>query len=452
MRKPIYTMIERFMIKAHCTAPMHVGSGISETGDILLDDESNQPYIPATGLSGVFRSYYEKKYSEAATDKLFGTITDIELPDSLIKFSDGRFLTSTGTVKIEVRPRLALDPASGTGSSSKTQGEGISSGHKFEMQYVGAGAEFEFEIVIRSETEYVKELTECFSEINAGGIQFGGQKSNGCGEICIDSVSYSRYDMKERQARIAWEENKPYEEKNLVIDKKTSSIIAYSIMLNGKTDGELLVKAISTRNYDKDSPDSENMRNSRDEYIIPGSSIKGAVRNRMNMIRTYLGLPEKVIHHAFGRAEDKDNFGQTGNISFRDIVVGYISSNNNAPIRSRIHIDKFLGSVVNGSLFSEKNVHGILNIKIQIRKDRFCDETLALLMFALRDLASEVFSIGSGYNVGKGFIKPENIQVKTADGKELFIEYDSSGEAVIRDPDNIISKAMDSLKQLKQEA
>ncbi len=452
MRKPIYTMIERFMIKAHCAAPMHIGSGISETGDILLDDESNLPYIPATGLSGVFRNYYEKKFGETSTDKLFGTITDMEIPDSLIKFSDGRFLTSTGTVKIEVRPRLAIDPASGTGSSSKTQGEGISSGHKFEMQYVGAGAEFEFEIIIRSEKEYVKDLTECFSEINAGGIQFGGQKSNGCGEICIDSVLYSRYDMKDRQARNAWEENKPYEEKNIVIDKKSSSVIAYTIILNGKTDGELLVKAVSTRNYDKNSPDAENMRNSLDQYIIPGSSIKGAIRNRMNMIRAYLGLPENVIHHAFGRTEDKDNYGQTGNISFRDIVVGDISSNDKAPVRNRIHIDKFLGSVVNGSLFSEKNVHGTMNIKIQIRKDRFCDETFALLMFALRDLASEVFSIGSGYNVGKGFIKPVNIQVRTADGKEMIVEYDSSGEAMIRDSDSILSKAMNSLKQLKQEA
>ena len=450
MDKALYTMIERFIIKARCAAPIHIGSGDKDKGYILLDEDNNQPFIPATGLAGVFRSCYEERFGHDAACELFGTIADVELPDSLIKFSDGRFLTSTGTVKVEVRPRLALDPVTGTASSSKTKGEGISSGHKFEMQYVGTGAELQFELTIRGERSYLDKLSECFSEINNGSIQFGGQKSNGCGFIVIDSVSYSQYDMKDRAARTAWEEGKPYNERKLEI-KNTESSLAYTICLSGKTDGEMLIKAVAPASYDENSPDAENIRNAHNEYIVPGSSIKGAIRNRMNMIRKYLGLPEDVIYHAFGRSEDKENSGYVGNISFRDIVVGG-KNKAEAPIRHRIHIDKFLGSVVNGSLFSERNVYGDLSIKINIRDNDYSDETFALLMFALRDLAAEAYSLGSGYNVGKGFIKTKEINVATGDGKKLRITYDAAGKIEMNDQDDLLKKAMNSLKSLKQEA
>ncbi|WP_031556051.1 RAMP superfamily CRISPR-associated protein [Oribacterium sp. FC2011] len=450
MDKALYTMIEQFIIKAHCAEPMHIGSGDKDKGYILLDEESNQPFIPATGLAGVFRSCYEEKFGREAACELFGTIANAEMPDSLIKFSDGKFLTSGGTVKVEIRPRLALDPATGTVSSSKTKGEGIASGHKFEMQYVGTGAELQFEITIRSVKSYVDNLSECFSEINNGSIRFGGQKSNGCGVIYIDNVEYSRYDMKDKTARSAWEVGKSYNEKKLEIKEKKSSM-AYTIHLSGKTDGEMLVKAISSRIYDSDSPDAENIRNALDEYIVPGSSVKGAVRNRMNMIRKYLGLPEDVIYHAFGRAEDKGISGYVGNISFRDIVVGDKKSNSKSPVRNRIHIDKFSGAVINGNLFSEKNVHGKLKIEIQISDNRYSDETFALLIFALRDLAAETYSLGSGYNIGKGFIKTDEIEVETGTGQKMCISYDETGKAEMDDRDSIIKKAMESLKLLKQE-
>ena len=54
---------------------------------------------------------------------------------------------------------------------------------------------------------------------------------------------------------------------------------------------------------------SENIKNGKMEYIIPGSSMKGAVRSQAEKIAFYLGKqydwnPEIVIENAFGSKKD----------------------------------------------------------------------------------------------------------------------------------------------------
>lgn len=107
---------------------------------------------------------------------------------------------------------------------------------------------------------------------------------------------------------------------------------------------------------------------------------------------------DSVIENAFGNKE------KTGNLLFYDTIVGDREENDKMPLSHRIHIDKFTGGVMQGGLFSEKNVAGELTIHIAIRDKNDPSQTCGLLLMALRDLAIGVMNIGGGYNVGKGII------------------------------------------------
>ena len=89
-------------------------------------------------------------------------------------------------------------------------------------------------------------------------------------------------------------------------------------------------------------------------------------------------------------------------------------------ITHRIHIDKFTGGVMNGSLFSEKNVFGNMEIRMRILKRNKPDSTCGLLLLALRDMAVGMVSVGSGRNVGKGFIQVEQLVIKSEDPSGIF--------------------------------
>ena len=55
---------------------------------------------------------------------------------------------------------------------------------------------------------------------------------------------------------------------------------AYDIEVDAKTEGALLVKSIAVSGVGEGVPDSENIKNGKEDYIVPGSSFRGAVRAR----------------------------------------------------------------------------------------------------------------------------------------------------------------------------
>ena len=80
--------------------------------------------------------------------------------------------------------------------------------------------------------------------------------------------------------------------------------------------GSLLIKSIAVSGgVGAGAPDSENIRNGNGDYIIPGSSFKGAVRAQMEQILAYLKcskLIEKdsdLIEEAFGKKGDDETVG-----------------------------------------------------------------------------------------------------------------------------------------------
>lgn len=441
-----YDTIVKYKIIAKCLEPLHIGSDSADPEEILIDPVEGKPFIQASGIAGVFRNYCENSYEQKISDELFGKRRknsgeeEAEENGSRLRLSDGIFEKMT-EFRMELRPRVSIDPVTGTCDSSTVKGTDRRSGHKFNMGYVSAGAKFTFSVYLY-DREKREVLEDIFAAINQGIILLGGQKSNGCGKIKIEKLLRKSFHMNETKERRLWyeEEELPESEyEDITSQMKTESKTknAYEITVTGRTEGALLVKSIAVSGCGKDAPDSENIRNGRGDYIVPGSSLKGAVRAQMELISKRLNN-DSVIENAFGNKE------KTGNLLFYDTIVGDREENDKMPLSHRIHIDKFTGGVMQGGLFSEKNVAGELTIHIAIRDKNDPSQTCGLLLMALRDLAIGVMNIGGGYNVGKGIIDVDKITVKGNKYSEAVIDFKAKKT---EDKDKVIAGCLAAIQK-----
>lgn len=444
-----YQKIVKYLVSAVCAQPLHIGSASGNKEEVLVHPADGMPFIQASGISGALRQYYVLAHGEAQAEKLFGARkfeSDMNAQDGAgrIRFSDGRFCREN--VVLELRPRVKINPQTGTCDSGIIKGTDRQSGHKFNMEYIGAGAAFAFSIYLLDDS-FKNGLEQALAAVHQGGVQFGGQKSNGCGFMKLTGLKRKIFDMAKAEDRRKWADEEMLadnEYENIFSDiKETGKMAAaYEVTVSGRTEGELLVKSIAVQDYGKDAPDSMNIQNAAKEYIVPGSSLKGAVRNQMERIAAYIGR-SGMTDAIFGKAENRSGKGRPGNIIFYDTAVGSREENDGAKIKSRVHIDKFTGGVMHGSLFHEKNVSGELAFRIAISKKGDPDGACGLLLLALRDLAAGVMGVGGGYSVGKGIIEVDQIVIRDhIHGKEAIIAWKSG---LVTDESKIIPTCIRAL-------
>ena len=154
-----------------------------------------------------------------------------------------------------------------------------------------------------------------------------------------------------------------------------------------------------------------NIQNAQKDYIIPGTSLKGALRSRVMYIAEYLGLDQRTVDEIFGSGSAKDIRGTVGNARFLDSVIGTREDNDKNEMSHRIHIDKFTGGVMNRSLFTEKSASGDINLRIDIVNKYIPERAVGLIIMALRDMANGICSIGGGYHIGHGFLEISKIML-----------------------------------------
>lgn len=462
-----YQTIIKYQICATCKEPLHIGNAVGSREEVLVHPVDDIPFIQASSIAGVFREYCRKTYPDKE-EELFGA-RKIEEEDteedsdeqgmgkqnteeygSKIRFEDGRFAQENGDCHLELRARVSIDPETGTCSKSTVKGTDRDSGHKFNMEYIGAGAKVEFAVYLYDE-QFQTEVEEIFAAINSHEIAFGGQKSNGCGELHIDSLKKKCFRMNDKVDRDLWIredelQDDEYEPITAKLGQISTSGNAYEVFVKGKTEGSLLVKSVAVTDYGEKAPDAMNIQNASKEYIIPGSSWKGAVRSQMAKIASYIGM-EEVVENTFGKKDTENDpiHDWIGNIRFYDAVVGKRMDNDMVDLSYRIHIDKFTGGVMQTGLFSEKNVFGDVTLRILVRNMNQPEQTMAVLLMALRDLAAGLMNIGSGYSIGKGILDVDSIVIKDC-RKDAEAILDMKQNSV-RDEHGIINYCMESVRK-----
>ncbi|MCR5624799.1 MAG: hypothetical protein K6G11_06090 [Lachnospiraceae bacterium] len=428
-----YNRVIKYIVTMKCNSVLHIGASSGDKEEILVHPVTFTPFVQATTIAGMMRGCTKEVYGEKIEKKIFEGSKG-----SNIKISDGTFKDKK--VKMEIRPHVKIDRT--TGSTSK--------GQKFDMEYIGRDSKFVYccYLFLNESNEIMEsQIENIFAVLKQGETKIGGKKSTGAGSVGLDKLEKIDFDLKTAEGRSRWFDEEELESgdnitSKLATDNKT--IYAYRIRLKAKTEGPMLVKSIYAEGFGENDHAEVNIRDSKDEYIVPGSSIKGSIRSQMEKISEYLHK-ESLIDEAFGKGGEKNDEGRKGNLYFFDTIVGDSKKNEDNPIRHRIHIDKFTGGVINQGLFSERNINGDLELIIEISKYNSYEAILGLLLMALRDLSIHTMSLGSGYSVGKGFLDVDNIIIKNAEGKQAEVSFVDNK---IADSDDIIANALKALKEV----
>ena len=171
------------------------------------------------------------------------------------------------------------------------------------------------------------------------------------------------------------------------------------------------------------------MRTADGKLVIPATSIKGVVRGQMEKIAKFKGLSETDIEQIFGKNSEKGKTGFLGQIHFFDAIL----EGGERPAQKRIHIDKFTGGVMYGELFAETPAYGKLKIRVDLEKED--KKAAGLVLMALRDIGIGILPLGSGSNIGRGYISGSELLIR--EGADVVAKIDLKKKQVETGADRI---------------
>lgn len=425
----VFTQAVRYAVTARCVTPLRTGAGDTET---VLRYENGKAFIQGSSLAGAMREWLEK-HEPVEQQKGFGMAARLfgsrDCGGSLV-VSDGVF--SAGA-NVKLRPRIKIDGKTGAAKDQK----------KFDIAHIEQGETFTFCLTwlgSSSEADYAEELLSVermLSAMNSGEILLGAQKNNGFGRLSLEeekgehvpAVRKTVYDLRNEQDRDAWlEDTDPYTagEKPFRFPEQ-AGCPGVVFTVRGTVDSILVKSSYSEQRKKADAQGKEiytgvtpNLTE-KDRPILPGSSVKGALRSRVYGIANYLnqGKAQATVDALFGREPEtsgKDN-GIPGRVHCEDVTLP--SGEGNRKELARVRLDRFTGGVIRQGLFWEEPVGGDLSLTVTVPADE--PLACAFILYALRDLGLKLWNLGSGASIGRGFVRVREIEARTPEGKCLYL-------------------------------
>lgn len=429
-------------------SPLLIGSGgqraESDVDTQILLDKEGRPFIPGTSIAGVLRAATE-------TDKesvLFGgkiaslggaevqsavNIGDVELHDAQIILRDGVCIDDTRGVAVDERK------------------------YDYELVECGAQGDFRAEITLRGYHEEIlgDELPTVILELAEGvaaGFRLGAMTAKGFGRVRVNGLAVDYYDFKNRADAIAWlsiprgtatrhydiTEGTALTDANLIVDAKFALV------------GSLIVKDtdVPTEKRQGESRVHAVMKKSRNDYLIPGPSVKGALRHHAGRILSRLGFKDNraVLNKLMGmddealkearKKKDKETVRQS-RFLVDEIYIAPRKGDTFDQTRNRI--DRFTGGTIKGALFTTEAVWGKEDIPIHFEIHDAEDYETGLALLLLKDLSLGRLPLGGEKSIGRGVLKGTSatIRYRRKEEKEPQIFVIKNGSLIEGNPETL---------------
>lgn len=418
-------------VQVRFLSPLNVSSGEDEWTDAdLLRDGNGDVFVPGSSLAGAMRAYIKKEKNESC---LLGYTKHEENgldtgKMSALFISD---LTFDEPTLSGVRDGVELNAQ----KTAKTES-------KYDMEILEAGskAHFFLELTVReqdNEAEMRQEIGKIFRGINEGEIRLGSKKTRGFGKFKILSVAEKEYtkenytDYANAYQNDSWKNAENKLKKWMENADWTPSMIHIEVPLRMK--GGISIRRYAAKKGEPDYVQLTRPVIQRDENgnetgkneiaVLPGNSLAGAIRHRMETIigelkEAGVKLPKNsadadIIKRVFGYVD-----GNQGCAS--NIIVHEADIKGAKPLTMvRTGVSRFESAVKKGSLYTEKTyVDGTLNVRIDVRKgNRTQDEEwiLGILLLVLKELQSGLLAVGGQTAIGRGIFSANG--PITIDGK-----------------------------------
>ncbi len=416
-------------------SPLIIGGGEKkEEVDItVIKDAEGRPYIPATSLAGVLRHYF---YQNA-------DLSGIENPEQLIYFwgedckdykdrkedvyQSALFISDATTCSeavISVRDGVALADC------------GIAADEeKFEYEVVEPETSFRLKMEVNLREKYEKDLFKkilffLVKALREGRIAVGAMTTKGFGRCRLVNEKVYELDFSQNEDVIAWLSEEYTSKQQIFID----DIATFHVEANDfAIDAFMEIKnSLIVRSYsgNPDDPDAVHIT-SRGKPVLPGTSVKGAIRQRAKrIINTLGGNGEQLVKELFGDVDKKTK----EKIKSRVIVEETEIRNAVPEIQHRIKIDRFTGGTIKTALFDTMPlwpVNGekeMVHIRLTIKGGRegYKDWEAGLLLLILKDLWNEDLAIGGEKNIGRGVLRGLGAEISFKDKKVVITRKDSN--------------------------
>ena len=451
-------------------SPLHVGGygNDVDTDMPLARDGAGHFYVPGTGISGALRNLVENRFGLDLTNEFWGfqdsgggfashvLVEDSEIgnPDSLV---------------MEIRDHVGIDRETGSAA------EGI----KYDRAILPRGTRLSLHLAVEvpsreSRKRALAMLSGIRSALEKGEVRLGAAKSRGLGSIGLMDGNLTEVVLGTRDGILAFlgsgsgmpvPESDIQESGNQYPPKPRRRL---GISLTWEPAGPLMVKA-GAEGVISDMVPLVTGTNGGVSLVLPGSSVKGALRNHAErIVRTLLdqekpawvgnqrpqrfmdALKLPLVNELFGATAEKVNKGDvatslpglgafrvedclgTKTISQDQWQAIQNAVDDQSLLRALSHagleswsqayhvaIDRWLGSAAESMLYTvlEPRQTEWEPISMELDLLRLGDKTrlpaVALALLFLRDLASKRIPLGFATNRGMGTIRINDIAFST---------------------------------------
>ena len=422
--------------KLELLSPLQIGSGRSDSSDkdVLLDAEEH-PYIPGSSFIGKLNA----EINDREFSKYIGIYNsqDKDVSQSRLIIDD-LVLAGKSDFNVSIRDGIRINNKDGI----------VEDRHKFDYQVVEPGLCFalnmEFDVPDNGKLEQVKGWIKKISGMLNSSFFVGARSSSGGGELKAieNGIKVMCYPFDDQGAVIDYLLQKPRPNCTELIGSAAAAENDFIIEADFHIPSSLIV-----RSYSKDPTDSDASHlTSNDKPVLPGSSLRGALRARaqriVNLRWGEVQEAKDFIHLLFGWVDTKPENSRTipSSLMVNEVEIKNVTSE----LQNRVKIDRFTGGTVttDGALFDSMPLFPCNNDDAQIEglrlsiKDALPSQK-GLLLLLLKDLYTRDLAIGGEKNVGRGCL--EGIRHRVWDeGKEYTDVFN---------PDNVGAEELDKYVQ-----
>ncbi len=477
-------------IPVRVESPFLIGSGEDENSDLdvirescwrelagaatfpSLADKNKETHIliPASSLTGVFRAFLRDFAGQNGRDE-FNLLFGEEAPGENMELLEGE------NPQYEKKPQSALQCEDVLLENAKIKmRDGVRIDHKTNLAEDEGKYDYEIVEYLKDKTiplnlkitqrhigktenvqrnvstEYCHQIVDALIKgINAGRIRLGAKTNKGFGKLRVqeNEVKIAVLDFKNSEDVKQWLSNEPAPKDfpamaftPLAIEAEEFEIEAYFQLKSS-----LLVRSYSV---DPGAPDVVAME-SFGEGVIPGPSLRGAIRHRAaKILRTVCPLTEdekardwvnEKVEALFGYVDENKKLAQRGRFVIEETPVRDVVKE----VQTRIKIDRFTGGTIHGALLEamplwQKSSGGNgLCLKMAVRK--FEKWEAGLFLHILKDLWTGDLALGGEKSIGRGVLKAfqHPVQKYAAkicwNGESVTLDVDEKGAPVAGEQD-----------------